>query len=210
MSEDCGVDPKALHAGGDDLPELELADEDILDAMQHIPGFLDISTADFREIYHLAHRHALARLFGRVRAGRLMRTGIEPLRPDMLLEEAIAVMARQGLKALPVVDESRRVVGILTQSDLLRQLEAGNFLELLLRLMKDPGDFRHRCHETAVREAMCATPVTVREDAGFFTIVRLFHGHEGRSMPVVDEDGRLRGLLLEGDFISACHLEDLL
>ena len=39
-----------------------LTDADILDAMQHIPGYLDISTDDFRVIYHLAWRHAAARL----------------------------------------------------------------------------------------------------------------------------------------------------
>mgnify|MGYP003507634400 CR=1 FL=1 len=45
--------------------EIELSDEDILDAMQHIPGYLDISTADFRIIYHLAWKHAMARLQAR-------------------------------------------------------------------------------------------------------------------------------------------------
>lgn len=45
--------------------ELELSDEDILDAMQHIPGYLDISTEDFRIIYHLAWQHALERLQAR-------------------------------------------------------------------------------------------------------------------------------------------------
>jgi len=45
--------------------ELELSDEDILDAMQHIPGYLDISTEDFRIIYHLAWQHAMARLQAR-------------------------------------------------------------------------------------------------------------------------------------------------
>lgn len=49
--------------------EPELTDEDILDAMQHIPGYLDISTADFRVIYHLAWRHAIARLRTRQREG---------------------------------------------------------------------------------------------------------------------------------------------
>lgn len=77
------IDPRAVRAGGDDVPELDLSDEDILDAMRQIPGYLDISTGDFRAIYHLAHRHSLDRLFRRVRAGRLMRTGITPLQPDM-------------------------------------------------------------------------------------------------------------------------------
>lgn len=49
--------------------EPELTDEDIIDAMQHIPGYLDISTEDFRTIYHLAWRHAVARLRARRRSG---------------------------------------------------------------------------------------------------------------------------------------------
>ena len=42
--------------------ELDLSDEDILDALSHVSGYLDISTEDFRIVYHLAWRHALARL----------------------------------------------------------------------------------------------------------------------------------------------------
>jgi len=210
MSEHSGFDSKALHAGGDELPELELSDEDILDAMQHIPGYLDVSTTDFREIYHLAHRHALQRLFAGVNAGSLMRVGVEPVRPDATLERAAAVMARQGLKAVPVVDSDERLVGMLTETDYLRRLRADTFLELLLRLVSDVNSFSHRCHETPVSEAMTSPPVTLLEEAGFFEIISAFHRHEGRSMPVVDGDGRLRGLLLRKDFVHAYHLEELL
>jgi len=49
--------------------EPELTDEDILDAMQHVPGYLDISTEDFRVIYHLAWHHAIERLRTRQRNG---------------------------------------------------------------------------------------------------------------------------------------------
>ena len=48
--------------------ELELTDDDILDAMAHVPGYIDISTEDFRAIYHLAWQHAMERL--RSRKGR--------------------------------------------------------------------------------------------------------------------------------------------
>lgn len=210
MADDAESKSDALHAGGDELPELELSNEDILDAMQHIPGFLDISTEDFREIYHLAHRHALTRLFGGVRAGTFMRVGIEPLHPDLPLDQAAGAMARQGLKSLPVADDDGRVVGMLTETDFLRRLKADTFLELLLRLVADVNGFSHRCHETPVSEAMAASPVTIDEQAGFFRIIRAFREHDGRSMPVVDRDGHLRGLLLRKDIIDAFHLEDLL
>lgn len=210
MTNNSEFESKTLHAGGDDLPELELTNEDILEAMQHIPGYIDISTADFQEVYHLAHRQALKRLFRGVRAGTLMRVGMEPLLPDMRLDQAAASMARQGLKSLPVIGINGRVVGMLTETDFLRRLNADTFLELLLRLMDDVGGFSHRCHETLVSEAMMGTPVTIDEQAGFFQMIRAFHQHEGRSMPVVDTDGRLCGLLLRKDFIEAFHLEDLL
>jgi CBS-domain-containing membrane protein len=61
---------KASGSEGLDLDhEPELTDEDILDAMQHIPGYIDISTEDFRIIYHLAWRHAVARMRGRQGGG---------------------------------------------------------------------------------------------------------------------------------------------
>jgi CBS domain-containing membrane protein len=203
-------DPKALNDGGNELPELELSNEDILDAMQHISGYLDISTEDFREIYHLAHRHALIRLFGSVRAGTLMRDGIEPLQLDMPLDQAAGSMVRQGLKSLPVVDDGNKVVGMLTETDFLRRLKADTFLELLLRLVADVNGFTHRCHETPVSQAMTAAPVSIDEQAGFFQIIGAFRRHEGRSMPVVGPDGQLRGLLSRKNFMQVFHLEDLL
>jgi len=137
-----------LHASGNDLPELELNDEDILDAMQHIPGYLDISTEDFRTIYHLAHTHALGRLFQRVRAVHLMRQDIQPLHPDTRLDVAAQQLVSQGRKSLPVVDENNRVTGMLTETDFLHHLHVDSFLELLLQLVTNHIQFTHRCHET--------------------------------------------------------------
>jgi CBS domain-containing membrane protein len=210
MKADTTLDPQAIHAGGDDVPELDLSDEDILEAMGRIPGYLDITTEDFRAIYHLAHRHALARVFRHIRAGSLMRTGIDPLHPDTRLDEAARLLADARRKSLPVVDAGGCVIGMLTETDFLRRLKADTFLELLLRLVADQGSFNYRCHETPVSEAMTAPAVTVTADAGFREILSAFRAHGGRSMPVVDVRGRLKGLLLRKDFIEAYHLEDLL
>lgn len=199
-----------LRSGTDDVPEIELTDEDILDAMRHIPGYLDISTEDFRAIYHLAHTHAIDRLFQQVTAAALMLTDIQPLHPDTRLDEAARQFVSQGRKSLPVVDDETKLVGILTETDFLRRLRVDSFLELLLKLVTDQGVFTHRCHETVVGTAMTAPVFSIRAQAGFRDIVHAFHGHEGRSMPVVDGEGRLQGLLLRKDFIRAHHLEDLL
>lgn len=189
------------------VPEVPLSDEDILDAMSHIPGYLDITTGDFREIYHLAHRHAVDRLLAGIRAEALMRAVPTPLAPGMMLDEAARTLVASGFKALPVVDAGGRVVGILTETDFLCRLQAGTFLELLLRMISDSCEVSHRCHETPVAQAMSAPPVTVRPEAGLRDMMAAFRGHAGRSMPVADADGRLRGLVFRKDFLEAIDRE---
>ena len=183
--------------------ETELTDDDILDAMQHIPGYLDITTEDFRTIYHLAHRHALARLFRNISAGRLMRTGVSPLQTGVTLDKAASHLAGSGYKGLPVVDANGLVVGMLTETDFMKRLNARNFMELLLKLLDDSFEFSHRCHETTVYDAMTRPAVTIDKNAGFTEIMKKFDSHPGRSMPVVNEEGKLLGLLLRKDFIAA-------
>jgi CBS-domain-containing membrane protein len=190
------------------VPELELTDDDILDAMQHIPGYLDITTEDFRAIYHLAHRHALERLFGGIIASRLMRTAIEPLHSTTTLDKAARILANSGYKGLPVVDINGYVIGMLTETDFLKRLKAENFLELLLRMFDDSFEFKHRFHETTISAAMTQPVVTVNQNARFMEIMEAFHRHGGRSMPVVGADGRLLGLLLRKDIITACKLKE--
>lgn len=188
--------------------ELELTDDDILDAMQHISGYLDITTEDFRSIYHLAYRHALERMFAGVTAGRLMQGPIKPLNPDTTLDIAARTIADSGYKGLPVVDADGCVLGMLTETDFLKRLEAENFLELLLKLLDDSFEFTHSCHETTVSAAMTQPVVTIGRDAGFVEVLDAFHRHGGRSMPVVGSNGKLLGLLLRKDFFAASKLKE--
>lgn len=190
-----------------DTHELELTDADILDAMQNIPGYLDISAEDFRVLYHLAYHHAQGRMFAEVSAGRLMRSAIQPLQQDMTLDIAAQTLADSGYKGLPVVDDNGRVIGMLTETDFLRHMHANSFMELLLRILEDAFEFTHGCHETTVSAVMSKPVVTVGQHAGFSEIHDTFHRHGGRSMPVLGDDGRMLGLLLREDFFAVTQLK---
>ncbi len=186
-----------------DLGEIDLTDADILEAMREIPGYLDITTMDFRAVYHLAHRHALDRLFSGITAGRLMRGQVSPLTPETPLAEAIPSFVRQGLKSLPVVDGQRRVLGILTETDVLRALGAETFLALLARVIADAKCIKSEQHHRPVGELMSAPAVCVPLDAGPRDLIAAFASHPGRAMPVLAADGRLAGLLQRKVFLSA-------
>jgi CBS domain-containing protein len=143
-------------------------------------------------------------MFDSIRAGTLMRIDVRPLRPDMRMDQAARTLVEQEMKSLPVVDGANGVIGVLTESDFLHRLQSDSCLGLLLRLVEDPASFSHRCHETPVAEAMTAPAVTVTEDARFRQVLAAFRSHPGRSMPVTDAAGRLRGVLLRKDFIARC------
>ena len=193
-----------------DVAEMALSDDDIMDAMRHISGYLDITAEDFREIYHLAHRHAVNRVFVGVKAGSIMRTAIKPLRLNTTLDQAARILAESGYKGLPVVDDEGVVVGMLTETDFLKRLKEESFLGLLLKMLEDSFEFTHCCHVSTVEQAMTQPPVCVSAEAGFVEIVAAYRAHEGRSMPVVDDNGHLLGVLLRKDFFAAFHVDELL
>ncbi len=195
------------HASIDEIRELELEDADILDAMREIPGYVDITTSDFRIIYHLAHSHAVERMNRRMRARNLMRSPIQPLYPTTTLDQAAGLFVRQGLKMLPVVIGGGRVTGILTETDILRRLGSNSFLDLLPRLLEQCDTLAACCHETPTSAMMTSPAITVPEHAGFLQIMTAFRGHGGRSMPVVDDRDRLVGLLMRKDFLAACQID---
>ncbi|WP_296700390.1 CBS domain-containing protein [Thiocapsa sp. UBA6158] len=195
------------HTSIDEIRELELSDADIIDAMREIPGYIDITTTDFRTIYHLAHAHAVERMNSRMCARNLMRSPIQPLHPKTPLYQAAGLFVRQGVKALPVVVGGGLVSGILTETDILKRLGADSFLELLPRLLEHCDQLAECCHETATSMMMTSPAVTVTEQAGFSEIMSAFRNHGGRSMPVVDGRSRLVGLLMRKDFLASCQLD---
>ena len=185
-----------------------LTDEDILDAMQHIPGYLDITTEDFRTIYQLAHRHALQRLCAGVTADRLMRTEILPISPKSTLTQAARQLVTSGYKSLPVVDGEGNVVGMLTETDFMKYLKVKDMMTLLLQLLEGTFDVTQQYQQTIVSTVMTQPVVSIPQHAEFMDIIVAFEKHGGRSMPVMSVDGKMSGLLLRRDFFAAYALND--
>jgi CBS domain-containing membrane protein len=187
----------------EDIGEVVLSNTDIEDAMEHIPGYLDISSEDFRVLYHLAHHNAMDRLIGGINVQNLLRGGCLPLTVDMMIDQAARAIVDGGFKGAPVVDAAGMVIGMLTETDYLRRMKAKNFLDLLLQMLDDSGEISHRCHETRVGEVMTSPAVAIAVNASFREIQAAFREHPGRSMPVVDKYGHFLGMLLRKDFLSA-------
>lgn len=97
-------------------------------------------------------------------------------------------------------------MGILSETDVLRRLGVDTFLGLMLRPSGQQTDGERILREETVGSAMTQPAATVTADADFSSILRAFRSHGGRRLPVVDEEGKLLGLLARKDFIAAYPL----
>lgn len=98
---------------------LGLTARDLAAAIRERDEILPVDPEDLEDVLHRAELMAFARRSGGVVAAAIMSQGGASVSPTTLLRVVLRLMRSTGAKALPVVDENRRVVGIVTQTDIL-------------------------------------------------------------------------------------------
>lgn len=136
-----------------------------------------------------------------------MRKPVVTITADATIAAAIALMLDRQLSGLPVVDSDGRLVGIVSEGDLLRRAELGTETRRprWLEMLRGPGraaeDFV-RSHGRKVYEVMTPTPITVAPETPLAEIVGRMTQYKIKRVPVV-EDGRLVGLVSRADLLRA-------
>lgn len=129
------------------------------------------------------------------------------------VETAIRLMRERELPGLPVVDEENRVVGIVTDSDLVirdekADLHLPHFLNLMggvifLEPVKHFEDRLRKAFATRVSDLMTADPITVKPDDPAERAAKLIASERHNRLPVVDDSGRLAGVVTRVDVLAA-------
>ncbi len=187
-------------------PGLDLKEEDILEAMRSIPGYLDITPGDFKEIYRLAFQHALARLSREVSAAEIMTQDVVTVNPDTPVADVAAAMGRRGVSGLPVVDADNKVVGMISEKDFLSRMgvtEPLNFMSLVAGCLKTKGCIALPIKQALARDLMSSPAVTVFPETPVRTIAATLTARCINRVAVTDPAGRLLGLVSRGDIVKA-------
>jgi CBS domain-containing protein len=138
-------------------------------------------------------------------ASDVMTREIISVRPDTTVAEAIRMMLDNRISGLPVIDEAGRLVGILTEGDLLRRGETGTerhrprWLEILI----GPGRLAEeyvRTHGRKIGEVMTRDPVSVTPDTSLKEIVELMERRRIKRVPVLDGEAPV-GIISRADLL---------
>jgi CBS domain-containing protein len=106
--------------------------------------------------------------------------------PATLVSEAVAKMAEMDYGSVVVVDEHRRVLGMVTERDILKRLVDRG---------RDPK-------ETKLSDIMTHNPRVARADDNLLDWLAIMSNERFRRLPIVDDDGRVVSIMTQGDFVS--------
>lgn len=132
------------------------------------------------------------------------------------LDEAIQIMAERRFSGLPVVDAAGKLVGIISQGDLMWR-ESGvtppPYIMLLdsVIYLENPAKYQRDLHKAlgqTVGEVMTKNPQTIRPEKSLREAAELMHEKGVHRLPVIDSGSKPIGILTRGDIVRAMATEE--
>lgn len=151
-------------------------------------------------------------------AAEIMDSDVPTVSPDADARAAIELLAKAEIGALPVTDAERKVVGIVSESDLIlgdeeADLHLPHYLNIMggivfVGSMKGFEKRLDKAFATKVSELMTPDPVVVHADEDAEAVARAIAESHHNHLPVVDGEGRLAGLVTRADALAALVAND--
>ena len=191
---------------------LEFSDQDIYEAMKEIPGYLDITPGDFKDLYKLVYRHTLQRIAQAVKANDIMTKAVVTVTPETPVMKAAGLMAVKEVSGVPVIDKDNNVVGVLSERDFLSRMGGGgtkNFMTVVARCLEAKGCAALAIREKTVKDIMTSPAVTVNNETKSLDIAALLKKKGINRVPVIDQRGRLVGIVSREDIVNTSLIEGI-
>jgi CBS domain-containing protein len=142
-----------------------------------------------------------------MRAHQIMTRPVVTVSPDTRIVEAANIMLQRHISGLPVVDAAGKLVGIISEGDLIRRPEIGTQKKRArwLGFLTGPGklaeDFVHE-QGRKVGEVMTKSPLTVTEETALADIADLMEKNNVKRLPVVRGE-TLVGIVSRANLLQA-------
>jgi len=135
----------------------------------------------------------------------LMTTSVLTVRPDTPLKDAAALLAEHRISGLPVVDGEQRVLGVLSEGDILFKEGGGDGRQTFIdRLLSFPSDgLQMKIAARTAGEAMSAPALTIGPRRPVAEAASTMIDEQVKRLPVIDDEGRLIGIVTRADLVRA-------
>ncbi|MBI4288975.1 MAG: CBS domain-containing protein [Chloroflexi bacterium] len=181
----------------------DISEEDLRAALKEAKEYIDITENDLKKIYIMARRHARERLATRVLVEQVMTTSVISVAKDTEIREVARLLAENQISGVPVVDRDNRVLGVVTERDILCAVGMGKhhtFKDILKQTLGEPIP---RCEKAGTAgEAMTSPAITTTRDTDIKEVARIMDDRRIKRLPVVDNENRIIGIVARADVVK--------
>jgi CBS domain-containing membrane protein len=188
-------------------PKSRFTSADLDEVLKRYNQVLDVSRDELENILHMAEMNAMERRMSELRCEDIMTRTVFTVEYGTDLQDAWALMRRHRVKALPVVDRHRRIIGIISLADFMRHADVDRsdlMRERLNLLIKRSGN-SHTTKPEAVGQIMCSKVRVVSAERSVGELMPIFSEHGHHHIPVICDDNRLVGIITQSDFVRALY-----
>jgi CBS domain-containing protein len=187
-----------------DLKQCGISEEDIRAGLAELKGFVDVTEEDLMKIYSSALRHARNRSQSGMTVAHLMTKDVVTVKKDTPLEEAARRLTGLRISGMPVVDDHDKVIGVIGELDIMAVLsgkKTRGLKDLFRRIMGEPSPVRKEGDQ--VGHVMSTPAITIKSTFDVRDAARVLDSHRIKRLPVVDDDGKLIGVISRADIVRA-------
>ena len=142
-----------------------------------------------------------------MKARDIMTTAVLSVRPETTIREVAALMTERHVSGVPVVNADNRLVGIVSQGDLLHRRELGTESKhkWWLSMFADPDRMAReysKAHGLRAQDVMTRHVTSVQEDADLADVAAILDRSKIKRVPVL-RDGGMVGIITRSDLVKA-------
>jgi CBS domain-containing protein len=146
-----------------------------------------------------------------MRAMDVMTTNVITVEPNTSVQELATLLSERGISGVPVVDSDNRLVGVVTEGDLLHRAETGTerriqrrrsrWLDTFVSDQEAARDYV-KAHGRVVREIMTRDVISISDTTELADIATLLETKRIKRVPVL-RDGKLVGIVSRANLVRA-------
>jgi CBS-domain-containing membrane protein len=137
----------------------------------------------------------------------VMTTRVIALRKDADYKEIVSVLRRYRVSACPVIDDTDRLIGLVSEADLLYKEADTDLPAGLIRLRWRLGE-DSKANAVTADELMTSPAIAIHPGASVADAARLMQDKQIKRLPVVGQDRRLAGIVTRSDVLSIFERPD--
>jgi len=184
---------------------IDISDDDILEAMKEIEGYIDITPGDFKELYTFACNHAADRIIHSVKASDIMTKEVIFVERNTSLKEVASRMASHVISGVPVIGNEGKVSGVISEKDFLSHMgnkDTMSFMAIITKCLSNKECLAMPIHKKKAEDIMVSPAITVNENTSVFEILNIFTEKKINRVPVLSPKMKLTGIVSRADILQ--------